>query len=69
MFEDEWIEEDPDDLDEMKACEECEAYQTEICRLNHLLRADLNFQDYEKTRRRLGDLVQVQLDHQRKHVL
>lgn len=68
MFEDEWIENDPDDLDEMKACAECEVYQTEMCRLNHLLRVDLSFQDYEKTRLRLGDLVQLQLAHQRQHI-
>lgn len=69
MFEDEWIEEAPDDLDEMKVCEECEMYQTEIYKLNHLLRSDLSFQDHEKTRRRLDNLVQVQLEHQRKHIV
>ncbi|HKD81656.1 MAG TPA: hypothetical protein VKH81_18330 [Candidatus Angelobacter sp.] len=67
MFEDEWIVENTDDLDDMKICGECEMYQTEILSLNQLLRADLSFPDYEKTRRRLGDLVQVQLEHQRQH--
>lgn len=69
MFEGEWIEEDPDDLDEMKVCEECEMYQAEIYKLNHLLRAGLTSQDCEKARRRLGNLVQVQLEHQRKHII
>lgn len=69
MLEDEWIEEYPDDPDEMKVCEECEMYQMEIYKLNHLLRADLSFQDYEKTRLRLSDLVQMQLEHQRTHII
>ncbi|HET9285324.1 MAG TPA: hypothetical protein VFR24_25510 [Candidatus Angelobacter sp.] len=69
MFEDEWIEEAPDDPEEMKVCEECEMYQTEIYRLNHLLRSDLSQQDCDKTRQRLGNLVQVQLEHQRKHIV
>jgi hypothetical protein len=67
VFEDDYVEENPGENDE-GVCKECERYQQEIYRLNRLLRTELSSADYEATRQRLEELVQLQLRHQRKHI-
>ena len=51
------------------ACKICEHYQQEIYRLNHMLRTNLSNEEEQKTREHLADLVQLQLQHQREHVV
>jgi hypothetical protein len=51
------------------ACKVCEHYQQEIYRLNHMLRTNLSNEEHQKTREHLADLVQLQLQHQREHVM
>ena len=50
-------------------CKTCEHYQQEIYKMNCKLRTDLSNEEYEKTREHLGNLIQVQLHHQREHAV
>lgn len=70
MFEDDYLEEDSEDADEnQERCRQCEVYQQEVYQLNCRLRSfDFTSPEYEVTRQKLGDAVQLQLRHQRKHI-
>ncbi len=62
-----------DDIDAFEeaglVCKTCEYYQQEIYKVNCKLRTDLSNEEHEKTREHLGNLIQVQLHHQREHAV
>jgi hypothetical protein len=57
-----------DSEEEISSCRECEQYQQRIYELNARLRGKLNDREYQETKQRLDDLVQMQLKHQREHL-
>ena len=56
-----------DSQEELPGCRECELYQQKIYELNARLRGTLTDRDYQETKQRLDDYVQMQIKHQRKH--
>ncbi len=68
-MEDDYQDENLDDSAEESArCRECEQYQQRIYELNARLRDKLSDREYQETKQRLDDMVQLQLKHQREHL-
>jgi hypothetical protein len=68
-MEDDYPDENIDDSEEeSSSCRECEQYQQRIYELNARLHGKLTDREYQETKQRLDDLVQMQLKHQREHL-